>query len=65
MHTIINLNCKITPPRTRVPSETHKKYLKLADAYKTLLLELFDFAYTKNIMPMKFNIFYDKDKINA
>lgn len=41
-----------------------KKYLKLANAYKTLLLELFDFAYMKNIMPMKFNLFYDKEKIN-
>ena len=41
-----------------------KKYLKMAEAYKTLLLELFDFAYSKNIMPMKFNLFYNKDRIN-
>jgi hypothetical protein len=41
-----------------------KKYLKLAETYKILLLELFDFAYSKNIMPMKFNLFYDKDKIS-
>ena len=40
-----------------------KKYLKLSNLYEDILTGLIDFSYNKNILPIKYNFLYKKNKI--
>ena len=40
-----------------------KKYLKLSNLYEDTLIGLIDFSYNKNILPIKYNFLYNKNKV--
>ena len=40
-----------------------KKYLKLSNLYEDTLIGLIDFSYNKNILPIKYNLLYNKNKV--
>lgn len=40
-----------------------KKYLKLSNLYEDTLIGLIDFSYNKNILPIKYNFLYNRNKV--